>query len=239
MITRKGWRTSPVVDIARQTHEIDPFDIAANMERHLQERLDKSAVQTNSNLYEQITSIINGVKPKFSCVEEAVKDMQERSGFASYQIEKNNFANMQQKQAQNVEQSNDKQPHLFTEHPEIKETFDNYINDTHGNVSVPAVLDKVKNLHKFEVDNEEWNDDDLLAYVDKKCNDVKESNPTPDSQGLGKLTHFNDTSDVDPSNRDAFFSLTPNKSASIKTAAKQSGLLGRLAVFDTPKKQIE
>lgn len=244
MITRRGWRTSPVVD-TNSNAATDPYDIAANMDRALREKFDKAAVQPTSTIYDQITSIINNVKPKFPSVEAAVIDMQERSGFATYQKGLHDYGKI--KQAQSTEEATmgsdaDDAPQIFKDNPTIKETFDNYINDTRGNISVPAVLDRVKSIHKHDATDEAWNDDKLMEYVDKKCHEVKDNNPSPDIQGLGKMTHFNDTTDVDPSNRDAFFSLNPSKAEwqqdaagnmSVKTASSENALLIALSKFDT------
>jgi hypothetical protein len=239
-MNKRGWRTAPVVDTNNTNrYNVDPLDIAANMDRVMREKFEKAAVQPTSSIYDQITSIINNVKPKFPSVEAAVQDMQERSGFTSYQREKNNFVKMKQAQSQETEQSKSSEPSIFKEHPEIKETFDNYINDTRGNLSVPAVIDRVKSIHRHDVDDISWSDEALVEYVDAKCHDAKSHNPMPEAQGLGHVTHFNDTTDVDPSNRDAFFSLNPSK-ASVKTASVEGQtLLQAIAAFDGEPKDVK
>jgi hypothetical protein len=232
---KRGWRSSPAINIDRPNQSVDPYDIAANMDRALRAQFEKASVQPTSSIYDQITSIINNTKPKFSSVGEAVADMQERSGFTSYQQARNDFTKMKLAQTEAPEQSvqpthsqgptesaKSSDPTMFKEHPEIKETFDNYIDDTRGNLSVPAVIDRVKAIHKHDVPDEQWNEDALVAYVESKCHEAKSHNQMPETQGLGKVTQFNDTSDVDPSNRDAFFGLNPAKASAelvVKTAA--------------------
>ncbi len=229
-----GNRTSPAVSSANDSH--DPFEqsnsIASDMEKALAAHFDRTAVQPRDNsLYDQISSIINGTKSTYSSVEDAVKDMQERSGFSAHAQTTNNYFE-QKKLAQTQDNAQSNEPNLFQANPKIKDTFDNYITDTRGNVSVPAVMERVKNIHKRDVDDDSlWNDDKLIEYISNKCEEQKQSHPDTDDfqQGLGKMTNFND-SDMDISNTDALHALSP---------VKASPLISILAGFDSPPKDVK
>jgi hypothetical protein len=241
-ILKRGSRTLPTITTSNPVQD-QSLDIASNMEKALQEQFNKMSVQPQEQetLFDQITSIISGTKPRYPSVEVAVSDMQDRSGFTRYQREKNDWQALKQshptdtdlgKAAQSVEQpAQDKHegPELFKENPEIRDTFDNYITDTRGNISIPAILERVHNIHKRDADDALWNHPELLEYISKKCDEVKEDNPDEiNQQGLGKLTQFNNEGDVDPSNLNAFHALETNK-------AEQSQLMKALAAFDAPK----
>jgi hypothetical protein len=236
---KHGQRSTPAVSSANDG-SYNPLDtsnsIASDMERALAAHFERSAVQPRENsLYDQISSIINGTKSKYSSVDDAVKDMQERSGFLEHTKTANSYFE-QKKLAQTQTQQpteDEQEPALFKSDPKIKETFDNYITDTRGNVSVPAVMERVKNIHKRDVDDDSlWNDDKLTEYISNKCEELKQSNPNTDSQqGLGKMTNFND-SDMDISNTDALHSLSPVK-------ASTTSLLAALAAFDKAPKDVK
>jgi hypothetical protein len=238
-MNKRGWRTAPIVEPSTPSLE-ESTGIAASMERALQHQFEKISVQPKrDSLFDQITSIINNTKPKYQSVDAAVLDMQDRSGFARYQKQMNDWQSLKQSdtlpEIGKSAQSEDKQncPMLFKTKPEIKDTFDNYINDTHGNVSIPAILDRVHSIHKRDADESMWNDDQLIEYVGQKCEEAKQMNPhTNNEQGLGKVQQFNDERDSDPSNRDALHSLMPNK-------AEPNPLLMALAMFDRPRKNIK
>jgi hypothetical protein len=100
---------------------------------------------------------------------------------------------------------------LFELKPQIKDTFDNYIEDTHGNLSIPGIIEKIKSIHQADVsDDANWYDDQLLKYVNDQNIEAKKKHPDTenDNVNLGKLPHFDDK-DIDPSNSDALVSLTP------------------------------
>jgi hypothetical protein len=180
-MNKTGGRYSPVIQ--RSDYHDSSSDIAHAMEQSLQAKLDKQSVQpyNPNSIYDQITSIISGTKPKYPSVADAVKDMQERSGFASYTQQANDFKTAKQA---NTEPSERKShgPKLFEKVPQIKDTFDNYITDTRGHVSVPAILERVRAIHKRDVDDAEWTDDNLLQYINQKCDDIKKANPVADNK---------------------------------------------------------
>lgn len=165
------------------------------------DNLKKVSVQSRTmdeSIYDRISSIM-GVKSKYPTVEAAVEDMQERSGLKNY---------LQQIKEAEKDISNKKQASLeFSEN--IKNTIDNYIEDTQGNLSIPAIIEKVKNIHAGEVDNNFWNNDKLFTYINDKNIEVKKKYPAQDQYNshLGKI-NFND-SDIDNINSDVFSALTP------------------------------
>lgn len=182
--------------------------------------LSKVSVQPykhEDSVFDQISSIINSSKPKHSSVDDAVKDMQERSGLVAYQ-------DRMKALAENIKTAGccehdhgdeDKKKvkvKIFELKPQIQSTFDNVITDTHGNLDIPAIIDRVKGIHRKDVsDDAAWDDDGLMGYVNDKCIEVKKMNPDisdDDNLNLGKIPNF-DEKDIDRSNDDALFSLTP------------------------------
>lgn len=107
--------------------------------------------------------------------------------------------------------TNSKEIELFKKLPQVKITVDNYLEDTRGNLPLPAVLQKIKSIHSIDVsDDSMWNDENFLRYLKDKSLEVKQKNPSSDANysNLGKVPQFNDT-DIDPSNTDALHSLMP------------------------------
>lgn len=102
-------------------------------------------------------------------------------------------------------------PVLLKKVPAILKTFENYIKDTRGNLPVPAIVEKVKSIHRNDVaDARDWEDNNLLSFVSNKNLEEKASNSASDSNyhHLGQR----DTSfDANDSNTDAFSGLMPAK----------------------------
>ncbi len=101
---------------------------------------------------------------------------------------------------------------VFQEVPQVKATIDNYLEDTNGNMAIPAVVQHIKAIHAGDViDDSAWNDESFLRYIKNKNLEVKKKHPTDDSNftNLGKVPEFSDA-DIDPSNTDAFHSLAPS-----------------------------
>lgn len=186
--------------------------------------LSKDAVQTrkqDSSLFEQINSIMNG-KSKFPSVDAAVQDMKERSGLTAY-IEKINKSSEEEVSTSKKIASADNQqaidkkvkmtPIILNKQPQIQKTIENYIRDTKGNLPVPAIIDKIRSIHAKDVtDAKDWEDDKLIILVSKLNLAAKKDNPGmfQDYSNLGSRDTGSD-SDIDASNTDAFFALTPAK----------------------------
>jgi hypothetical protein len=179
----------------------------------------KLAVQprsTQQSLFEQINSIMNGSKSKYPSVEAVVDDMKERSGLTAYLEHVKNSeidSSLTRKTAANKDTQNNKVPIVFQKKPDISHTLDNYIRDTKGNLSVPAIINKLRSIHNNDVsDAKDWEDDNLILEVSKRNLAAKQSNP--DSYQNWNNLGSRDTgadSDIDPSNTDAFHALTPAK----------------------------
>jgi len=170
--------------------------------------LEKSAVEPmkNKSIYDQISAIINK-KSKFPSVEAAVQDMQQRSGISAY-WEKTSQSN------ENIKVANEAltNPVIFEKFPMIKTTIENYIRDTKGNMDLPAIIEKIKGIFRFEgPESKDWEDEAFIKCVNKMNMDEqnKYNHDTADYNNLGKLDRG--TNEIDPGNTDAFLSLMPVK----------------------------
>lgn len=188
--------------------------------KQFQKNLKKDAVQprTEESFFDQINSIMNGSKSKHTSVQAAVDDMKERSGLTAY-LDKVKVSKEQNnnKIASDTNESFDKkvklEPVVIKKFPSIRNTLENYITDTKGNLPVPAIIEKIKSIHQSDVsDAKDWEDEDLIKLVSDMNLDAKKSNPSlfHNETNLGKYDESNG-SDSDPSNTDAFYSLNPVK----------------------------
>lgn len=190
----------------------------------LQKNLSKDAVQPRAqvSLFDQINSIMNG-KSKYPSVEAAVQDMKERSGLTAYldsiskQSSDEDKEPATKKVASDNQQAIDKKvdmtPIVLQKHPPVRKTIENYIRDTKGNLPVPAIIEKIRSIHQADVtDAKDWDDDKLIILVSKLNLGAKKDNPSTfqDYNNLGKRDSGS-SDDIDPSNTDAFFALTPVK----------------------------
>lgn len=103
-------------------------------------------------------------------------------------------------------------PIIFEKNPSIKNTLENYIRDTRGNLSVPAIIDKIKSIHRTDVaEDKDWDDDKLLKFVSDLNLEAKKNNPQFNNyNNLGSRDYTNN-SDIDIANTDAFHGLSPVK----------------------------
>lgn len=151
--------------------------------------LEKNAVQSqrsSKSIYDQISAILGNSKSKYSSVEEAVQDMQQRTGLTA-------FLTQQKKASQ--------EPEIFQKLPEMKIFIDNYIAARPG-TSVEAVvhdllkLDNVRNaLPDNDVDNE------IRTYINNKITDIKSmhgSNNDSINFDLGKVEDTSKVEDPGP-----------------------------------------
>ena len=195
--------------------------------KQFEKTLQKGAVQSVSkdSFYDQINAIIGGTKSKYSSVADAVEDMKERSGLMAY-LNKVKAAedNIKNKIASDNQDAFDKKipiegnpkvllPSVIRKCPHVENTLKNFITSTRGNSSLPAIIDKIKSIHKSDVSNvEDFDSNDFMKYVSELNLKEKTKNPSiyENNHDLGKIDDLND-SDVDPSNTDAFNSLNPAK----------------------------
>lgn len=156
---------------------------------------------------DQISAIINGRRPKYSSVEDAVKEMQERSGFKAHQDKLKVLADRIKSAAAEEEKIR-----VFKENPFIKNTIDNFIIDTKGNLPIPSIIDRIKSIHKKDVsDDSAWDDESLMNYINLVSLKAKKDHPDVNDsnhQNLGHLPNY-DENDIAKSNTDPLHCLNP------------------------------
>lgn len=188
--------------------------------------LEKDAVQSrqiDQTLFHQINNIMN-TKSKYTSVAAAVEDMKERSGLTAYlnKINKTSETDAKPSKVSSVKAASDSNnavkkkvdmtPIVIRKFPGIQTTLENHIKDSKGNLSIPAIIDKIRSIHQKDVsDAKDWDDDKLMLLVSKLNLDAKKNNPNSydNFSDLGRRERTND--DIDPSNTDAFHSLNPVK----------------------------
>jgi len=188
-----------------------------------EKKLHKDAVQPRSvdqSLFDQINNIMNNkATSKYTSVEAAVEDMKARSGLTAY-LEKD-FNKVSTKETSNSKKTASDQntkedkttPSVMTKCPAVKQTLENYIKDTKGNLPIPAIIDKIRSIHQNDVsDATDWDDEKLIRLVSKLNLIAKRDNPEvfQNYQNLGRREQMSE-SDFDQSNVDAFHSLNPVK----------------------------
>jgi hypothetical protein len=192
--------------------------------RAFEDKLQKGAVQPRSqvNLFDQINSIMNNSKSKYTSVQNAVEDMMSRSGLKDHMesikiSHQESSKKVAQQHATSIEpkKEDDKTPQVIKDKPDILQTLDNIIKDTRGNMSIPAIIGKLRSLHSGDITNEsDWDDERLLRLVSKMNLQAKKDNPSTfdNYSSLGVIDHSTADADLDPSNQDAFSILMPSKS---------------------------
>lgn len=194
--------------------------------KQFEKKLLKSAVQpkrVDQSMFDQINYIMNS-KSKYTSVEAAVEEMKARSGLTDYlkkinktstenedKNKKTASSNIDMVSSKNIDNST--MPELFKQKPEIKNTLQNYIEETKGHLPIPAIIDKIRSIHQNDVGNPKyWDDPKLIAFVSKLNLNAKKNNPDDfkNYSNLGKRDH-SDNTDIDQSNTDMFASLSPVK----------------------------
>lgn len=183
-------------------------------------KLQKGAVQPrHDSLFDQINTIMNG-KAKYPSVQAAVDDMMHRSGLTAYlddvKVSHEDVVKKPTKVAgTTIERKPDQRmPKIIQNKPSILNTLENIIEETHGNMPVPAIIARLHSLHSNDITDEGvWEDDDLIRLVSKLNLKAKANNPASyeSFSDLGKGDHSTADSDIDISNTDAFNALMPAK----------------------------
>ncbi len=189
--------------------------------REFEKNLQKSSVQSKEqiSLFDQINSVINGVKSKYPSVQAAVDDMKERSGLTAYlQKQKTVISESSEdkvKTAEKTENSDNTEdpntPIVIKKCPQILNTLENFIRHTKGNLPLPSVIDKIRAIHRNDITNsKDWEDDNLMRLVSRLNLQEKAKNPSTHHQysNLGVI-EVNESDDQ--SNSDAFSILQPAK----------------------------
>ncbi len=186
--------------------------------------IEKDAVQPKSvdrSLFDQISSIMNN-KSKYPSVAAAVEDMKERSGLSAFlnNINKTSVEDSSQTTKQASDQNSvlhkkvkmeKKLPIVIMKCPQIETTLDNVIKSTRGNLSISAILNKIRSIHEGDVsDAKDWDSNDLIIHVSQKNLAAKSENTDANnSSQLGSLNDVANDDDIDPANTDAFSGLVP------------------------------
>jgi hypothetical protein len=183
--------------------------------RQFEDKLQKTSVQPRgNNLYDQISSIMN-TKSRYPSVQAAVDDMMQRSGLTDYlQTKTSSKEEAPKGKSKKTAQDMSKMPKVIQNKPSIMNTLENIIKDSKGNLSVPAIISRLRSLHAADISDEGlWEDDKLIRLV-SQCNlKAKTSNPSSydNFSQLGQNDHSTTERDIDPSNTDAFNALMPAK----------------------------
>lgn len=182
-------------------NRVDSDSSSNDWENEFAKNLEKKSVEARKelSLLDQISAILDNKKPKFDTVEAAVRDMQERSGVIAYR-----------EKIKTAQVSSTNEPVVFSKVPNIKNTIKNYIRSTNGGMSIPAILEKIKEIHRKDVpDPKDWEDENLLRFIGTLNSEEQQKHPTNKSEYLNLGKQVSDQSDHDLSNDDAFLSLTP------------------------------
>jgi len=175
----------------------------------LEKQLDKSAVQPmQDSIFNQINDIMNGGAPnkmsKFNNVNEVVEDMMARSGLTAH-LSKTSLSKKVEKDilvATAVDE-------FMENFPQVEQTIDNIISSTRGNLSVPAIIDKLRSIHQSDVkDDKFWGDDRLIINISKKnlLQKSKFNYNNNEYHSLGKIENgFGE--DSESWNTDAFYGV--------------------------------
>jgi len=160
--------------------------------------LEKNSIKSKRDIsmLEQINNIL-GNKSKYSNVEEAVLDMQKRTGLFDY---------LQHKHAETNE------PAIFSKVPVMKTYIDNYVKDRPGTTVDAVVMDLVKfGPIKDHLPESHDVPEDVKRYISNKISEIKSYNPRGDEENMqiGKLDlHVDDNTSQD---NDPFANCMPNK----------------------------
>lgn len=187
--------------------------------KQFEKKLEKNAVQpknVDQSLFDQINSIMNNTQSKYPSVAAAVEDMKERSGLTAYlqKIQDINKVSVEEGQNKKIAldaSTNNKLPDVIQKCPAIKRTLENYINDTGGNLPIPAIIEKIKSIHRNDVSSsKDWDDEKLIYFVSNLNLKAKKNNPATYENYHNLGSQDRDTNaEIDPSNTDAFHSLNP------------------------------
>jgi hypothetical protein len=192
--------------------------------REFETKLEKTSVQPRGDsLFDQITSIMN-TRSKYPSVQAAVDDMMHRSGLSDYlqnvkmseeTLDERSKKTARDHQEQKRQETRDsKTPQVIQQKPSILRTLENIVNESKGNLPVPAIIFRLHSLHAQDIPDEAaWEDERLMHLVSQYNLRAKRDNPATFDKfdQLGKTDHAMDNSDIDPSNTDAFNILMPAK----------------------------
>lgn len=215
-MSEKKYAPRSMPAITRQSYDVERAPALPNWMDEFAANIEKQSVESqssaNRSIYDQINSIM-GNKSKYPTVAAAVEDMKERSGMTGFLNKLQSQGETERAGASKKAQTN--QPEkikLFQDVPQLKETINNYCEGTYGNLPVPAIIEKLKSIHRGDVsDDSEWDDPAFLRYLNDKNISVKKKHPDDMNvyRDLGKVQNHSLDEEIDPSNDDAFHALNP------------------------------
>jgi hypothetical protein len=197
-MTRYYTRNSPII-----SRDESAFDRGGKLPSWLSDYADsieKESVKSKKqdySIFDQISSIL-GNKSKYSTVDEAVLDMQKRTGLYDLMQQKKSIAS----KSDHIE--------MFKTNPDLKTYIDNYIEDR-PTTSVEAVIHNLLKIKSIK-DKLPTGDDvpeDVKHYINDKIKEVLsfDAHQNNDQMELGKLDITEDTSVVD----DPLAACLPNR----------------------------
>lgn len=113
------------------------------------------------SISDEISAIMGNPRPKHSSVEEAVLDMQERTGLRQYLAQKEALAFIQE-------------PEIFAKVPQMKVFIDNFVKDRPG-TSVESVVHDLLKIDEIRdaIENRSDVDDEIRSYINKQIAESK------------------------------------------------------------------
>lgn len=183
--------------------------------------VDRARDRNTPSVYEQMYAIMNGKKPLYSSVDEAVADYQQKTGLTQHlnQIQaENDKSSIESIAKQIVEASegseelekknSEEGPLIFTIAPAAKDYLDNIVSGN-PSLSIPAIIHMVaENFGIDGVSSEHLDDENLSRYI----SDLLARNAPhyrDESSAMGRDLGLNFESDQ---NEDAFGGLRPSNS---------------------------
>jgi hypothetical protein len=160
-------------DSIEQSSEKSP-DWLADFAKNLEKEAVKSK-REDASIFDQVSQIL-GAKSKYSSVEEAVLDMQKRTGL--YDL-------LNKKASAEIE--------LFKNIPNLKNFIDNFIESRHGlNVSPESVSHQIVSVESFKSKLPNKNDipNEVKEYINKKIMEVKDQQNTGSSSDKNNIADF-------------------------------------------------
>lgn len=191
--------------------------------KQFQNNLQKGAVQSRNetSLFDQINTIMNG-KPKYPSVDAAVQEMQERSGLLAYlqkiklsedtEITNTKIAADENSVFEKKIKLEDAEPIVIKKYPNIKKTLENIIHSSRGNLSLPAIIDRLRSIHQADVsDGKDWEDQGLVIFVSRMNLNEKQKHSHDNNESNLGVQDQSAMDEIDPANTDVFFGLNPAK----------------------------
>ena len=118
--------------------------------------LGKYSVQSERSMHDEINSILNGTKQKYSNVEEAVQDMKERSGLTAFMNAKHALAFIQE-------------PAIFQKIPQMKAFIDNFVEARPG-TSIESVCHDLLKMDdiRSKLEDPSQIDGEVRSYINSQ-----------------------------------------------------------------------